>query len=341
MTIRRKIALVGPSFFSYIDAIRSTLEGRGFESQFYDERHSNSIPAKILYRIGYYNIISAAKSRHLNELAERILKGAFEAVVLIDVEVCDFDFVKKLTNRGVRVYLYMWDSARNKPTYLSYLAILHGKSSFDPDDCAKYGLVYIPLFAEDVFSSRHNGFPASNEPRLDVSFCGTLHSNRAKRIAELIDFASAKPLHLGLLLYFHSRGLLLIKSLVRISNVRFLRSVSTKGFSKQEIYALFSQSRYVFDIPHPGQVGLTARTFEALRSGTRLITFNERALSLLPSSFKSRVFRIESVGDLRKLDFDNPSPNAPLTEEEDYYLSLDRFVDQILALIDMRGGTVS
>jgi hypothetical protein len=333
MTAHKKIALVGPSFFSYIQAIRGKLTQRGFESQFFDERHSNGILVKILYRIGFYSKFDARKNRHLDEVCTRILDGGFEAVVLIDVEVCDRRIVQRLIDAGVGVYLYMWDSAKNKPRYLDYLHLLQGRSSFDPEDCAVYGLTYIPLFAEDVFSALHNQLPQKVHRNVDISFCGTLHSNRARRLSQLIKVARRDRLNLSLLLYFHSRWLLLMKSVVHFSNARFLRRVSTTGFSKQQIFEVFTRSKFVFDLPHPGQLGLTARTFEALRAGTRLITYNKSARSLLPASIADRVFVVESAREVHDLDFSSPGPSSVLSEADDYYLSLDRFVDQILGLM--------
>jgi hypothetical protein len=335
-----KIALVGPSFFAYIEAIRGNLVQRGFETEFFDERHSNRIPVKIMYRLGLYSKFGTRKDRHLDALAARIRQGKFTDVVLIDVEVCDARFVKQLSDAGVRVHLYMWDSAKNKPRYLSYLHLLCGKSSFDPEDCALHGLAYIPLFAEDTFSARRWQPPATPQRPVDVAFCGTLHSNRARRITELLQVARNGRLNVALLLYFHSRWLLAIRSLVDFSFARYLKCVSTVGFTKQQIFELFARSKFVFDLPHPGQVGLTARTFEALRSGTRLITFNKAARDLLPASFATRVFVIESVEELGRLDFSGPSPTSLLSAVDDYYLSLDRFVDQILALIEpvQQGG---
>ncbi len=327
----QKIALVGPKFFSYIEAIRRRLEARGYESEFFDERHSNSVIARSLYRVGYHAIVPGRKNRHLDGIAGRVIRGRFDSVVLIGVEVCDVRFVRQLTAAGIRVYLFMWDSAKNKPRFLSYLDLLHGKSSFDPQDCASFGLTYIPLFAEDEFAASHNA--VSRDRPVDLAFCGTLHSNRASRIAQVLKVGGRRHLRIELMLYFHSRWLLMLKSLVRFSNARFTRSISTKGFPKKEIFELFSRSKFVLDLPHPGQIGLTARTFEALRAGTRLITFNETARSNLPPSFQDRVHVIASIGDLENIDF--AAPALPdLSAEQDRYLSLDRFIDQILALMD-------
>jgi hypothetical protein len=330
--IPSKVALVGPRFFSYTEAIRDRLKSRGYESQFFDERHANSVRARSLYRIGYYTLFAARKNRHLDGIVAAILRGGFESVLLIGVEVCDARFVRQLTAAGVRVHLYMWDSAKNKPRFLSYLDLLGGKSSFDPQDCRSFGLTYIPLFAEDEFSTVGQESATRDRP-VDLAFCGTLHSNRATRISQLLNFCRRRHLRIELMLYFHSRWLLALKSLRHLSNARFVRTVSTTGFPKREIFELFSRSKFVLDLPHPGQIGLTARTFEALRAGTFLITFNETARSHLPGSFQERVHVIASIDDLAKIDFDGSRP-AQLSKEQDRYLSLDRFIDQILALMN-------
>lgn len=331
--MKTKIALVGPNFFSYIQAIRQSLMKKGYESQFFDERHKNTIIVKILYRLGFYEWFPAVKRRHLDSLVQSILKQECTDALLIGVEVCDEDFVQKLKKAGVRVHLYMWDSARNKPRYLKYLPWLDGKSSFDPNDCAEYGLTYIPLFSESVFTQAEQ--TDKLEKDVDISFCGTLHSNRADWLNAIRRFGDKNRLKVVFYIFFHSRALLFIKSIARPSNASFLSSMSTAGFSKQEIAALFQRSKFVFDIQHPGQIGLTARTFEVLRSGTKLITSN-RFSSELPLGLAERVIIVDSAQQLGTVDFSSGFSVPPLTEEQDYFLSIERFIDQLIDIMGLR-----
>lgn len=325
-----RFALVGPSFFSYLPAIRERFEKRGIASAVFDERHANTIPVKILYRVGFYRLFQARKRLHLNQIVEQVLAGGYTDVLLVAVEVCDRPFVQRLVDAGIRVHLYMWDSARNKPAYLAYLDLLQGRASFDPDDCKAYGLTYIPLFAEDVFSARVQGQAVDFPRMIDVSFCGTLHSDRARHVAALARFAKMHGLQARFMLYFHSRWLLALKGLVNPSNFLFLWTISTKGYAKKDIFHLLASSRYVFDVQHAGQMGLTARTFEVLRAGARLVTLNARALELLPPTLLERVRHVKDVEGLSEIDFRSHEPDVPLTAEQDYYLSLDRFVDDLL-----------
>jgi hypothetical protein len=332
MIASRKVALVGHGFFSYIYAIRDRLAERGFEVGFFDERHANSVSVKILYRLGFYSIFQARKHRHLDQIAGQVVEDKYTDVLLVDVEVCDRRFVQRLVDAGLRVHLYMWDSWHNKGGYRTYLDLLSGKASFDPSDCAEFNLQYIALFAEDVFACPVDDLQSNPLPPLDISFCGTLHSNRAQRLRKLVKFARGRKLRVQLLLYFHTRRLLLLKGVFRPSNLRFLHSISTSAFSKREIALMFARSKYVIDLPHPDQKGLTARTFEALRAGANLITFNPSAAKL-PYSLPNRVVVVGDIDDMENIDLASPRVHPPLTPEEEYFLSLDRFVDQILALM--------
>lgn len=329
-----RIALVGPNFFSYIDSIRLKMLEYDIHAEFFDERHINTPIGKAFYRLGIYRLFNRRRRAHLNSIVARLISGNFSDVLLIDVEVVDRPFVQCLVDAGLNVHIYMWDSAMNKPGYVKFLDILKGKASFDPEDCRQYGLVYIPLFAEDVYSANfpEKVFSSSGEVA-DICFCGTLHSNRAKKLAELERYCKVKSIRLSMLLYFHAKWMFVLKSILVVSNLKFINRISSKGYSKTQISELFKSSMFVFDLHHPGQAGLTARTFEVLRSGSRLITFNEQARSLLPASLAHRVVVIEKVGDLDRINFKNTPPLTMLTIEEDHYLSISRFVEDIIKLI--------
>ena len=329
-----RIALIGPNFFSYIDGIRRKMLEKGLDVESFDERHSNTPFVKALYRLGYYRLFAERRQQHLADIAAKLVAGRFSDVLLINVEVPDRPFVQRIVDAGLRVHIYMWDSTLNKPGYVEFLDLLQGKASFDPRDCAKLGLRYVPLFADDTFSGkRPPRTSAQYEPVIDIFFCGTLHSNRAKLIAELEHYSNKRKLQLSMLLYFHSRWMFAIKSLVIHSNILFILRVSSKIFPKHQICESFQRAKFVFDLPHPGQTGLTARTFEVLRTGTRLITFNAQAYSLLPKSLSERVTVIERISDLDKIDFKNAAALAPLSKEDEHYLSIERFVDEMIDLI--------
>jgi hypothetical protein len=322
-----KLAIVGPTFFSYVQAVAAEFARRGIEIGEFDEKQSNRKRAKIIYRLGLGFSVLSSQPRYLMELADRIIAGQFTDVLLVSVEVINRAFVAKLVESGLRVHLYMWDSRANKGRYQEYLDLLTSAGTFDVKDAHDLGMAYAPLFAESLFAPPE-GTPS--EPQFDICFCGTVHSDRVALIARLVTAPWARHLRLGLMLYYHSRSLFLMKAVAQPTALRLFSRVSGRSFPKEDVARLFASSRYVLDIAHPGQTGLTARTFEALLSGSRLLTFNSAAVRELPPALAERVTVLQRIDELAALDPAGTPPLPPLSEEERYYLSLERFVDAVL-----------
>jgi hypothetical protein len=326
------VALIGPRFFSYLASIGTRLAQRGYRTEILDDLHSNAILSRILYRLRVFDVVSFPRRRYLNGMAQRIISDGIENVILVSAESPDRRFVKTLVDAGCRVHVFMWDSVRNKPRVLEYLDLLHGRASFDPDDCARLGMSYIPLFAEDVFSARKSGAAGLPYPVADLGFCGTLHSNRAKQLLQAIEIVRSRGGRVLLQLFYASRAALLVRSIVNRDVAQLAPQVSTSGFPKTEVFQGFRQCRYVLDLPHPAQVGLTIRTFEVLRAGGRLLTTSLRVKDLLPGDYGDRVVVIRDMRELPAVLAADVNPPQPLSERQDYLVSIDRFVDDLLTL---------
>lgn len=324
-----KIAIIGPSFFGYVEAVAKSLAGLGYQTDFFDERHSNSIASKIFYRLGYDYLIKRDRIKHLLHVQEAILSRGFGSVLLVDVEVIDRTFVELLKLNGIKVFLYMWDSAKNKPGFTEIIDSVDSAASFEPVDCENLGMMYIPLFAEEIFRSSNLNI---NRKKNSIGFNGTMHSLRAKQLAAAESILKGRY-NIEKFLYYHSKFLYLIKCLANPLGMRYFSNISTRAFPKFEIANLYKRSFYVLDIHHPGQSGLTSRTFEALRSGAYLITFNKSVASL-PPSLAARCVCIEHVRDISDA-LDNLPIGASLSREDDYFLSLERFSNDILQLMSL------
>lgn len=338
-TAEKKVAIIGPAFFSYVKGIVAEFERRGIETIAFDERHSNRVIDKVLYRTGVYHGRFSPKHRHLSTILNQILTHGCTDVMLVDVEAVDRNFVERLNAAGLRVHLYMWDGIRNKPGFAAYLDIVASKGTFDPVDAKTLDMRYIPLFAEPVFDER--ALAMTGPYRYDIGFCGTVHSSRSRIIARLLNAPWARRRNFAFLLYYHSRKLFLIKAMWTWSVWRIAPLVTDKPFSKAEIAKMFAESRFILDVPHHGQTGMTARTFEVLMAGARLLTFNSLATELLPASLRERVVVINHIDEARYIDFDNYERMPPLRPEERYFLSLERFVDELMALSGLQGDDMA
>ena len=325
-----RVALIGPSFFSYVQAIAAAFRERGVSVTVFDEKHSNRPLAKLLYRLGLQRHRWSPSARHLDTIHAELRAGRATDVFLINTEAANRGFVEGLKAEGMRVHLYMWDGVANKPGFVALLDTVDSRASFDPRDCERFGMDYIPLFAEPLFEQA--GRAAGETPEYDISFCGTVHSSRTVIVARLIEAARNKAARVGLMLYYHSRALLYAKGIVQSAVWRIAPAVSFQSFGKTDIARMFAASRMVLDVPHPGQTGLTARTFEVLAGGVRLLTTNDRTRELLPRSFSDRIVVIGGIDEALALDFETLGPLPRLTAEQRYYLSLDRFVDALIAM---------
>lgn len=329
----KKLAIVGPSFFSYIEGIAAEFSRRGIEVATFDDRHSNRAIEKIFIRLGVYRHAFSPAAKHVEAVAEAIEAGGYSDVLLANIEAVDRGFVARLRARGVRAHLYMWDGLSNRPGYAALLDLVASRGTFDPVDAERLDMRYIPLFAEPIFAEED---VAAESFEADIGFCGTVHSSRTRILARLIAIARARGLKLALMLYYHLRALFLLKALVDWSAWKLAPKISSTPFPKAQVAAMFGRTRFILDVPHPGQSGMTARTFEALRAGARLLTFNRSAATLLPQSLQQRVHIIDSIEEAAAIDFASCGRMPPLSPEERYFLSIDRFVDQLL---DMMGAS--
>lgn len=321
----RRLAVVGPTFFSYTQAIASEFERRGVAVETFDEKRSNANLAKIAFRLGLEAHSASPQAKYLRRLADTIIDAGHTDVLLVGVEVINRAMVARLAAAGLRIHLYMWDGHRNKGAFRSYLDLLSSKATFDVADSARFGMVYVPLFADDHFAPAGPDEPFS----YDIGFCGTMHSARVREIAALLDDPASRRLELKLMLYYHSQALFVAKAPRQPAVLKLARMITSTPIPKHEVARMFRASRYVLDIAHPGQTGLTARTFETLQSGTRLLTYGSPALAGLPDFLRDRVHVVRDAAEIPRHDMDLPRPPA-LSDEGRYFLSIQRFVDQLL-----------
>jgi hypothetical protein len=199
-------------------------------------------------------------------------------------------------------------------------------------DCKNYNMTYIPLFAEDVFKQEGNKKYVRQD---NIVFSATMHSRRIREILKIENLLKNSKYKIIKLFYYHSYLLYLIKCFFNPKGFKFLKDLSTSSRTKKEIAAHYFKSKYVLDIHHPGQYGLTSRTFESLRSGAYLISSNPSYLSL-PAILKKRVIFLSDYGKLN-VELDRHVPFfSSLPKKMDYFLSIDRFVDDLINLMHLK-----
>ncbi|MDX6979501.1 CgeB family protein [Citrobacter freundii] len=310
----KRVLLVCPRFFGYETKIAESLSRLSYEVDFIDERPSNSVIFKIIQRLGINFLIKKIIYRYFMEEISKLEGACYDVALFINIESVDKKILKlfndklKLSNR----ILYMWDSSKNKPNFPKLICHFDKVATFDPIDSKRFCLEYIPLF----YSKRQNKIVKKS---FDISFIGTAHSDRYKVASEIIKTAHKNGLKTYSYFYYPSRFLFLLRCIFDSRlNLSAFYSVNYSPMPYDKYCDVIESSKYVLDINHPDQSGLTMRTLEALGVGAKVLTtnFNIKDSELykkgyvaivdrkLPT-FNSSIFRKDVKVDVSEYYIDN------------------------------------
>lgn len=321
----RTVLLIGPKFFGYASTIVSQLNSQGINAVFIDERGSNNFFHKAIYRSGFLtNVFKFMITRRRRQLYKEIEKHCPTDVIFISPEYMCHDDFYHIQKSGRKIALYMWDSFANKPAALNFRHKFDRCMSFDFEDAEKYNISLLNLFAEPAF------FPSSSQNTardIDISFIGTLHSNRTKILCRL-KHECIRQKYKYHIHGFYGNYYYYLRS--KVFELYKRCSIGTwNSLSKDETANIFINSSVVLDVTHPNQNGLTSRTYEALASGAVLLTNNKNAPKFL-KQYHSQIFTFDEYSlekDLvRALSFSKKDR----TSIDSSYLGLQRFCRELL-----------
>lgn len=269
----KKILFFVPAFFGYENKIVKKMEDMGASVDMYDVRSVTSAKDRALLKISPK--IFATKSQEYYEKIIEDNKGKDYDYIL--VVKCDMTpesvlirFRKEYPN--AKLCLYLWDSIDNIPGVLDKFKYFDTLHSFDMEDCRKHPVLkFRPLFYADEFRKELS----QEEKKYDVSFAGTIHSDRYAVIKEVRKIVAEKGLSSYWFCYLQSK---FIYYFYKATKKEFADTKITdfdlekKG--SEQIASIVDQSKIVLDIQHPKQTGLTMRTIEMVGMNKKLITTN-------------------------------------------------------------------
>jgi hypothetical protein len=264
----QRILVISSKLFSYQDRIVERLINLGANIIWLDGRPDNSVFTKLIMR--YFPSIYQKK---LLDYYRKSIKTTFDKVLVISPERLSRNtlaLIKELTCAS-QFILYMWDSFANKKMNKQIIQYFDKCLTFDPDDSKKLDIPFRPLF----FLADRQGKEAHAE-KIDLSFVGTGHSDRAKIIETIRKQCDELGLTCFFYLYLQSP---LIYYFHKITNKGF-RGINKhyfqyKPINYNEYMEIIDKSKVIIDIEHPKQKGLTMRTFEVLGKEKKLITTNK------------------------------------------------------------------
>jgi hypothetical protein len=268
----RSVLFLCPKFFNYEQEIKKKLEELGASVKWVDDRPSNNFLSKALIRVNKKFIKKRIFNYYKTIIEQiRLNKMQFNYVFFLNPEAIAVESLKQFKNEfpDATFILYMWDSFQNRKSTAELLPFFDRKFTFDPHDAQNFGLKLRPLFYIDAYSATE-----SEKLIYDLLFIGTAHTDRYKLLNKIVDQFSGE-LTVKQYFFLSSKMLFWVKKILEkdFRNVNY-KDISFTALSHNTNAGLIRQSRVILDINHPGQLGLTMRTFEALGARRKLITTN-------------------------------------------------------------------
>lgn len=286
----KRVLLLAPDFYSLHTQIIEALKVLGAEVKYIPDVCQNHNPYfgnssfPRLKKL-YYNIFNPNK-KHLSSY-DYIINERWDYFLCIDGYSFEPTLIKNLkeTNPDIKTVLYLWDSLNyfDFTRYFKYFDKVH---TFDPEDSKKYNLIYQPLFWTE------DNTPQCQNQDLDISFVGTLHSDRYQIAKKVVSECKKQNLKYEIKLIINNAKLSLLDD-IRYRYYKNKRTpaaigmvdeylakkgilsneiITNKPFTDTEIKSLMNRSKCILDIVKQNQKGLSNRMIEALGSNKKVIT---------------------------------------------------------------------
>lgn len=269
----KKVLFLCVQTFDLEKGIVQQLEKHGAQVTYFDERPKNNNFVKGLIRLKR-DLLQRKINKYYNDILKKIKNEKFDYFLVNRGEVVPSFFLEKfieLQPQCIRIF-YTWDSFHNQSHGLKILKYFHKCFTFDKKDAEKHNIGFRPLYFTDKYREIYN---SASKKEIDVLFLGTAHSDRYIISNKVSDWCKKNNLNTYSYYYMQGRLVYFYKKFFDKTFYDFdFTKLSFKGLSLNEIIELYSKSNVILDISHPGQSGLTMRTFEAIGAGKKLITTN-------------------------------------------------------------------
>lgn len=269
----KKILFFCVQSFNLEKDIVKQLEKHGALVTYFDERPANNNFTKGIIRINR-NFLQRKISKYYSNILKLIKNKEFDFLLVNRGEVVPKFFLEKfikLQPKCQRIF-YTWDSFGNHSHGLEILSYFDKKFTFDKKDAEKYNIGFRPLYFTDRYREIYE---SKTVKKIELLFLGTAHSDRYIISNQIAEWCNENKLTTFNYYYMQGRLIYFYKKYFDQSFKMFdFKKLSFKSLMAKDIVQLYDQSNVVLDISHPGQSGLTMRTFETIGAGKKLITTN-------------------------------------------------------------------
>lgn len=270
----KKILFFSPAFFGYENKIKDEMVLLGAEVDMFDERSINKSYEKALLKINP-NIFNKRTNEYYLDILEQVKLNAYDYILFVRCDMPTHKVLQKYKENfiGTKLCLHMWDSLENIPNIEEKLHYFDHITSFDRKDCLENKkLKFRPLFYCNDYKA---DAVSKKEYKYDLSFIGTIHSDRYKILKSINDQAKKRNLKMYMYPFLQSKFIYYFYKITKKEFVKTsIEDFEFEKISSNDIANIVNQSRIIIDIQHPRQTGLTMRTIEMFGMKKKIITTN-------------------------------------------------------------------
>ena len=318
----KRILFIGLSYYAYTGKIIDALKAKGFAVKYYplENRGFWWKTVRKLLPSGYKALLRNYHARILTAEHE----SRYDYVFFLQIHCLSLEHVESLRNSQptAKFILYNWDSLRTHD-YRPYLRLLDSVFTFDRNDAAELGARYLPLFALPEYFAAS----ATAAPGHDVYFVGAIGT--LERFAALRTLDSyCREHNIRFAKHLHCSPAILLKLL---RHGLFMRGVTLRALSTQQIIGLMNDSIAVFDFPNHVQSGFTMRLIENMCAGKKVVTSNatvrDEVFYTAEQFFVAADLDFEGLEAFLQSEVHGSKDAHPRTRHGEF--SLDRWLDRI------------
>ncbi len=271
----KRVVFICVKSFNFEGFIVNGLLKMGAEVRYFDERPSNTWLEKAVIRFKK-QVVANRIDAYYKSVLEQLRGFNPDYLLVIRSEVVPQFFLEEFKTiwPEAKKIFYHADSFLNNPEPLKILNYFDLTLTFDPKDAQQYRLKYLPLYYHDFYLNNRRPF---KDRQYDISFIGTLHSDRTEFVQKILD---QFPKEKRYVFYFNHGLLALVYFIISTKTFPFksFKYIRFRPLLPSKTREVFLNSKVIIDVEHPYQSGLTSRTMEALGAQCKLITTNEQII---------------------------------------------------------------
>lgn len=270
----KKILFFAPAFFGYELKILEKMKSMGAIVDFYDERSITKASEKALLKISS-KIFARKTNKYYTKILADNRNKQYDYVLFIKCEMASVSILKQIKRmyEDAKMCLYLYDSIENVKGIKDKFQYFDKIMSFDRQDCLhNERMEFRPLFFCDEYRKVNISV---KEIDYDISFIGTIHSDRFKIIKRVKEFCINNDKKTYWYLFLQSGFMFWYYKMTK----KEFRGVKKNEFtfdkiSSKKIADVVDRTRVILDVQAPNQTGLTMRTIEMIGMKKKLITTN-------------------------------------------------------------------